>query len=139
MVVILRQYFDKYTIGDLYFFDKLLAKTLERPWLNNKKNVSCIPEGNYLVTKEPPIPEGDHLGRKKRDYWHFRIHNVKGRSGILIHRITYVKDLAGCIGVGSGFKDLNKDGIPDMIESSKTLQKLVDTLPDKFVLSILKK
>jgi len=118
---------------------EVVCKTMELPWKNNNHNISCIPEGLYIVTKRAPIPENDPLGRRARDYWHFEIHNVKDRAGILVHRITYVKDLRGCIGVGSRFKDFNKDGVPDMEESGKKLQWMVDNLPDKFELLITKK
>lgn len=136
-VIVKRTYFDNYTTGEMFYSDKLVAKTLELPWKNNQRGVSCIPEGEYLVTKEPPIPINDPSGKKERKYWHFRLHNVPNRSGILIHRITYVKDLRGCIGVGSRFVDLNADKIPDVVESSMTLQYLVDTLPDRFKLKII--
>lgn len=138
MIEIKRKYQPEITTGDFLVDGKVVAKTIELPWKNNQRGVSCIPEGEYLVTKEPPIPINDPNGKKERKYWHFRIHDVPNRSGILIHRITYVKDLRGCIGVGSKYVDLNKDGIPDVVESSITLQYLVDTLPDKFKLKILK-
>lgn len=56
-----------------------------------------------------------------------------------MHRITYVKDLLGCIGIGGKFADLNKDGVPDMVESSKTLQEMYEKLPEEFTLKITKK
>lgn len=136
MIEIKRTYKPEITTGDFIVDGKLVAKTMELPWKNNQRGVSCIPEGEYLVTKEPPIPINDPNGKKERKYWHFRIHDVPNRSGILIHRITYVKDLRGCVGVGSKYVDLNKDGIPDVVESSITLQYLVDTLPDRFKLKI---
>lgn len=117
------------TLGSIYDAGgNLICKTMELPWKENKRSISCIPEGTYLVVKQPPKPG--------RDYPYFRLPNVEGRSGILIHRITYVKDLRGCIGVGSRFFDLNKDGEPDMVESSKKLQWMIDNLPDKFELVI---
>lgn len=141
-----RVYLPETTLGSWYFQGEYLVKTMELPWLNNKRGVSCIPEGDYLVTKEPPIPKDDPKtpedesgGRKPRNYWHFRFHNVPGRSGILVHKITFVKDLQGCIGVGLAFVDINKDDVYDMAESSKALQKLVDVMPDKFILRITKK
>ncbi len=123
-------------IGSFIVDGKEICKTLERLWLENKRGVSCIPAGEYLTTKEPPIPANDPKGRKERPYWHFRIHNVPGRSGILIHKITYVSGLQGCIGVGKATTDLNGDGIPDIIRSGEALQELVNLLPDKFKLVI---
>lgn len=118
---------------------QLVAKTLELPDKNNRRGVSCFPEGWYIVTKEQPIPANDPQGRKERGYVHFRIHNVPGRSGILVHRLTYVKDLEGCIGVGSKHVDLNADGIPDIVESGKTLQWMAENLPDMFILHVKEK
>jgi hypothetical protein len=135
-ITLIRKYSKDYTIGSLIDGDKTIALTLELPWKDNKRAISCIPEGSYKVTKEAPIPQFEGDKRKPRDYWHFRVHDVTGRSGILIHRITYVKDLKGCIGVASRFHDIDKDGIPDAIQSSKKLQWMVDNLPDEFTLVI---
>lgn len=135
-----RVYLETETLGSIY--DKnagLVCKTMELPWKDNQNNISCIPEGLYTLTKEPPIPANDPLGRKQRDYWHFRFQSVPKRRGILIHKITYVKDLQGCIGVGSKFTDFNKDGVPDMEGSTAALQLMVDTFPDRFKLRIMKK
>lgn len=48
-------------------------------------------------------------------------------------------DLRGCLGVGMNFKDLNGDDILDMVESTAALHKLVEILPDKFILRIQEK
>lgn len=142
-----RVYLPTETLGSWYNSNRdLLCKVMELPNKNNARNISCIPEGRYLVTKEPPIPADDPFteadesgGRRPRSYWHFRIHNVPGRSGILVHRIAFVKDLLGCQGVGSRFADLNKDGILDIEGSRRKLEWLVDYLPDQFYLNIIKK
>ena len=126
-----RVYLATETLGSMYEGETLLCKTMELPWRDNKRSISCIPEGTYTVIKQPPKPG--------RDYPYFRLPNVKGRSGILIHRITYVKDLRGCIGVGGRFVDLNKDGVPDMVDSGKKLTWLIDNLPETFELEIIKK
>ncbi len=127
-----RVYLPTETLGSIYGpHGGLVAKTMELPWLQNRRAVSCIPEDEYLVIYQPPKPG--------REYEYFRLPDVKDRSGILIHRITFVKDLKGCIGVGGKHVDLNKDGVPDMIESSKTLQEMIDTMPKEFRLLIEKK
>lgn len=143
-----RVYLPTETLGSWYDENhEVLCKILELPWKDNQRNISCFPEGRYRVTKEQPIPE-DNLGttdvdesggRRPRNYWHFRIHDVPGRSGILVHRITFVKDLLGCQGVGSRFVDLNKDGILDVEGSRKKLEWLVYTLPNEFYLNVTKK
>jgi hypothetical protein len=138
-VTVKRVYLPNNTLGSFYFRDKMLCKSMELRWQGNRKGISCIPEMTYLCTKEPPIPANDPQGRKERPYWHFRIHDVPGRSGILIHLITYVKDLQGCIGTGMEFRDFNKDGVLDMAGSTKALEILVKELPDRFWLKITKK
>jgi hypothetical protein len=138
-VIVDRVYLPTETLGSLYFNGKLMCKTMELPWKDNQRSVSCIPEGVYEVTKEAPIPANDPKGRKERPYWHFRIHNVPGRSGVLIHKITYVSGLKGCIGVGKQHFDVDGDGVPDIIQSSAALQELVATLPDKFMMLIKQK
>ncbi len=130
-IEIRRVYLETETLGSWYVDGIVFAKTMELPWKDNKRSISCIPEGVYEVRKEFTSP-----GHK---YPHFRIYDVPGRTGILVHKITYVKDLRGCIGVGKAFADLNKDGVPDMIQSGKALQELYDSLPHKFDLTIRQK
>lgn len=135
-----RVYLETETLGSYYWKNKeLVGKTMELPWKDNASNISCIPEGVYHVKKMQP-----GFGR---DYVYFRFMSVPGRSinkalgmsSILIHPITYVKDLQGCIGVGSRFADLNKDGVPDMVESKKKLAWMAANFPDEFELEIRKK
>ncbi len=104
---------------------------MELPDKNNARSISCIPEGVHLCRKEAYT--------EKHPYPHFRLPNVHGRSGILVHKITYVSGLKGCIGVGEAHKDLNKDLVPDMVGSSLALNKLYATMPDEFELEIRKK
>lgn len=135
-----RVYLETETLGSWYNDDgTMVCKTMELPWLDNQSNISCIPEGFYRLKKMPP-----GFGR---NYSYFRFYNVPGRginqfvnmSTILVHKITYVKDLKGCIGVGGRFVDLNKDGVPDIADSSMKLKWMTDNLPNEFELTIIKK
>lgn len=128
-VIIAREYLATETIGEWSSGGIVLCKTLELPWKENARNISCIPEGKYQMVKEEFTV--------KHPYPHFRILNVKDRSGILVHKITYVKDLRGCIGVGEAFKDLNKDGVPDIIGSTIALQKLYESYADKAIIDLI--
>ena len=127
--IIVRTYNKKITTGNWMHDDELICHTLELPWQGNERRISCIPEGFYNVIKQK--------ASNTRPYDFFRITNVQGRSGILIHKITYVKDLLGCIGVGMELKDLNRDGTVDMIRSGEALSKLMSILPDQFTLNIV--
>lgn len=125
-----RIYLETETLGSWYPFRSsvVLCKTMELPWVGNKRSISCIPEGIHRCVRE--------AFTVKHPYPHFRLPDVEGRSGILVHKITFVKDLRGCIGVGQAFKDLNRDGVPDMVRSTLALQELYETCPDEFYLLI---
>jgi hypothetical protein len=127
-VQLVRTYSTKITTGVLSIGNEFMTNTMELPWLNNGRNISCIPEGMYEVIKQKAT--------QTRPYDFFRLMFVPDRSGILIHRITYVKDLRGCIGVGREWIDLNKDGIPDLIKSGDALREMINRLPDTFTLEI---
>lgn len=141
-----RVYLPDRTLGSWYSPQGgLICKVLELPWKNNERSVSCIPEGKYAVTKEKPIPKDDPTtevdesgGRIFRPYWHFRIHNVKNRSGILVHRGVIPKHSLGCQVVGARFKDFYTD-YPSLEDSAAKLQWMVDNLPDEFDLLIEEK
>lgn len=105
-------------------------KILELPWNDNKRSISCIPEGEYTVTKEGPTD--------KRPYVYFRIQNVEERSGILMHRGNYLRQILGCQLPGDKFVDLDKDGKKDVTNTTGTLERLADIMPNKFQLIITK-
>jgi hypothetical protein len=84
------------TIGELFLDGERICDTLERPYFNNQRNISCIPEGNYKVRLR--------LARESasRDYLHLLVQDVPDRDWILFHRGNYPKDTSGCILVGLG-------------------------------------
>lgn len=76
---------------------KPLCTTLERPWLNNQTNVSCIPAGEYYPVRGVFPKHGET----------FEI-PVSGRVAILIHKGNLVTDSNGCILVGTGYGWINR-------------------------------
>lgn len=128
---ITRYYGDKQTTGTLLALndDKVFnCKTLERANLGNKPNVSCIPEGNYIClwTFSPKFMR-----------YTYQVMNVPNRSGIRIHKGNYFWDVLGCILLGNAFSDVNKDGLADVINSTKTIQSFEDFFGRKtFILTI---
>jgi hypothetical protein len=110
---------DKKTLGDLVIFDDAMnevfkCKTLELGWNNNKRKVSCIPEGVYHVVPRRSAKYGEH--------WH--ITNVENRDWILIHHGNFTTDILGCILVGKAHVDINKDGITDVTSSVATMNEM---------------
>jgi hypothetical protein len=118
---------DKQTLGQFYIDKEFVCFTLELSWHNNEHNISHIPEGIYNVKKR--------YSNKHKN--HFHILDVKDRSYILIHAGNFYTDIRGCIIVGDGYKDINKDNYLDVINSKKTLKNLLKLLPDEFELKII--
>lgn len=81
------------TFGTLHFLGKLLCYTLEEPWRNNQRGISCIPTGRYFCTPwRTDTPDHSKAG--------WRLHDVPDRKDILIHVGNTLKDTEGCILVG---------------------------------------
>lgn len=104
------------TYGVLQGFE-FQAWTVERPWLSNKPWVSCIPEGHYRISL--------HFSPRHKQC--VKIHDVPGRSNILIHKANVPTDLYGCIGVGftEQFTYANQWGVG---RSAEAMQSLIDAL-----------
>ncbi|WP_445722277.1 DUF5675 family protein [Flavobacterium sp.] len=83
-----RTYFPDGTNGKLECEGKLIAYTIELPWKNNEKRVSCTPEGRYFIRKR----------YSDKFKWHLEVMNVSNRSFILFHPANNaLKELNGCI------------------------------------------
>lgn len=100
--------------------------SLELPWLENAQKISCIPEGTYT---------GKLRYSAKFNRFLFEIQNVPGRSSILIHIGNYASpkksDVEGCILLGSSYGDINTDGIPDILNSTVTINKFYEIMGEK--------
>lgn len=79
------------TFGTLAMPSGIVYQTVERPWLNNANNVSCIPPGDYICTMTMS-------NRFKKML--YLVRDVPNRSGIRIHSANYATELQGCIAPG---------------------------------------
>ena len=96
-LLILRDTFtDESTIGELFVDGERFCDTLELPYRDNQRSISCIPTGSYKVRMRYPRESAT------RDYLHLLVKDVKDRSFILFHRGNSAKDTRGCILVGQG-------------------------------------
>lgn len=85
---------DEGTFGVLVFGGHS-CRSLELPWRDNRPQVSCIPVGTYRCS----IVRSPRMGRV------YGVHNVPGRSSVLIHSANLAGDvtrgwdtqLHGCI------------------------------------------
>lgn len=117
---------DKQTIGHLFVREPnggviAIFATLELPFKENKRNISCIPTGKYQVVKRWSIKYGNH----------FHILDVMGRSMILMHAGNYFGQTQGCVLLGWFHNDINKDGRLDTVNSVKCMQALNAMITDK--------
>lgn len=100
-----------------------ICRTLENPYINNRPDISCIPEGNYLCTR-------DYIGKFK----HFKLQNIRGRSNIEIHCGNFEKDTKGCILLGEEWIFYKNEL---MITNSRTSMRLFkESVLESFTLDI---
>lgn len=103
------------TMGDFKCF------TLELPWLENNRRISCIPSGSYLATHYRSPSKGNVL----------LLHDVPNRTYIEVHAGNFTYQTNGCILVGDSIRHLNNDDIPDVANSKKTLEMLLARVPEQ--------
>lgn len=101
---------------------EILCYTIERPWLANAEDVSCIPEGVYLCS---PHVKSNNM----QLCW--KLQNVPGRTGILIHTGNTEGDSTGCIIIGLEFNAMG------VLKSELALEQLHHKLPSEFSLEII--
>lgn len=106
-----RAYYSNGTNGTLFYKNKLLCFTIELPWKENQRNISCIPEGIYEVVPRYTPKRGNHL----------LVMNVVSRSFILFHAGNKaLQDLRGCIAPVTYLNGIGKG-----LYSRDAMQKLV--------------
>ena len=109
-----RTYHPDGTNGLLAYAGKPVCQTIELPWRNNRRSVSCIPEGRYRLLRRMHYKHGDQLA----------LSHVPGREAILIHPANFaLRELQGCIAPVSR---CTAPGQGDY--SKKALQRLKDVV-----------
>lgn len=105
MLVLERDYRENCTLGELYMNGSFFAYTLEEPYKNNQRNISCIPEGEYHLI--------EYLSAKFGKNTHGIVPLVVDtapREYILMHPGNTVLDTRGCILIGSKIGELTIEG-----------------------------
>jgi hypothetical protein len=112
-LLIIRETFSEVsTIGKLFLDGEFLCDTLENPYLNNQRNISCIPEGQYKVRLRTARESAT------KDYLHLLVQDVPDRSLVLFHSGNTAKDTRGCILVGIGTEQ-------DLVKNSRLAMELL--------------
>ncbi|MCF6182672.1 DUF5675 family protein [Lutibacter sp.] len=106
-----RSYYKEGTNSALFYKGRFFGFVIELPWLNNQRNISCIPEGVYKLKSR----------FSKKFKHHLVLENVSGRSLILIHPANNAKkELGGCLAPVSSLTGIGKG-----LNSRTVFQKLI--------------
>ena len=112
-LLIIRETFTEVsTIGKLFLDGEFLCDTLENPYLNNQRNISCITEGQYKVRLRTARESAT------KEYLHLLVQDVPNRSLVLFHTGNTAKDTRGCILVGIGTEQ-------DLVKNSRLAMELL--------------
>ena len=85
--------FDQATLGVMLLNGQPRFVTLEEPWRENQRHISCIPAGEYDIERHHSPRFGEL----------FTIKNVPGRSHVHIHWGNDTDDTTGCPLLGLQF------------------------------------
>lgn len=96
---------------------RVLCCTLEEPWKDNARSISCIPPGEYAAHRKLSPKRGIEL---------FELDEVPGRSNIEIHVGNTTADTEGCILLGTKFGTVN--GQAGIVESRVAFKQWMDAL-----------
>jgi hypothetical protein len=102
--------------------------TLELPYKDNQKQISCIPKGTYRA----------EVGKSEKFGNVIYVKGVTNRQGILVHVGNYTKDTHGCILVG------NKIGYSEGIKqhyigkSKITMNELLTIINNELMFIVIK-
>lgn len=107
---------DGATLGVLSVDGRPLFVTLEDPWKDNARQVSCIPDGEYTIRRHTSPKFG----------LCYSVDNVPNRSHILLHAGNTSDDTQGCILVGLQFGELK--GRPAILRSKDAMVLLLARL-----------
>ena len=109
--------------GEIVSFE---CKTLELPWLQNQRDISCIPTGIYKCQKI----QSPNLGHC------IEILDVPNRELVRIHKGNFTSQILGCILVGEMLVDFDGDGVTDVTNSKQTLKHIMSIVSDEFMMEI---
>ena len=115
---LIRTYLLEGTNGSLLHSGMLICSCIELPWRENRHQVSCIPEGTYVLVKR----YSPHF------QWHFEVMDVPGRDLILIHPANDAAlELKGCIAPVTILEGAGRG-----LQSRMALEKLKECLEPAF-------
>ncbi len=120
------------TYGKMYFNGTFLGYTVERPWVDNRKGVSCIPEGIYNMVPHNSQKFGNVVAFHAPDL-NVYANDVLAKDAVepyrsycLIHAANFSYQLQGCVAPGDRWMKDSKGNIIGVGSSRSVLAKLRD-------------
>jgi len=114
------------TFGVLIHDGVPFAVSLELPWLENRRDISCIPVGTYICKRYQSNTHGDT----------FRIMDVPDRGCILFHIGNRVRETKGCTLVGEKYGKLyGEDAILASGDGFREMMSYLEDV-DEFTLTV---
>ncbi len=121
------------TFGELTFDGaEKICYTVERPWVNNEPNISCVPPGMYYLHPFQR-PNGDIVPCLVNEDAGITMHDNENniRWGILIHPANWSHEVEGCIGPGLDFEWRSANNQKPMVINSRNAQELVMSIIER--------
>lgn len=118
---------DDEVLGKMYINHEFICHTIERPWKDNQKGISCVPEGVYpLKLRYSNVVKKSSGGKYTEGY---EVTNVPNRTYIMLHPANYSSQLGGCI--APGLERGNLHGKQAVLQSRDAFDKLMDRLDER--------
>lgn len=114
---------DQGTFGALLINGRPYYVTLELPWKDNKRNISCIPPGTYHAVK---------MFSEKFQKVVFVLEDVPERDLIEFHIGNEIKNTEGCVLLGSEYSRTNYA----IIESRLAFDDFMLRMPDEWSVTV---
>lgn len=114
------------TLGQMKLSDGTLIYSLECPWLDNEKNVSCVPPGVYKL-----IP---YTSPKHDSTWYLENEELgvggegAERSFCEIHSANWASQLKGCIALGLDDKPMYNPAEGEIVPAVEQSQMAINRI-----------
>jgi len=114
------------TFGDWLSDSGFVCKTIEKPWMDNQTDTSCVPCGIYQVLWQWSPKHGCNV---------YHLQNVPDRVAVEIHSANLQMQLQGCIAPGAaiatfianaisqGVPEVDTQGVTSSVETIAKLEK----------------
>ncbi|PHS22020.1 MAG: hypothetical protein COA84_14150 [Robiginitomaculum sp.] len=111
------------TFGHLYYKGNCIAVSVECDWVNNEKNISCIPAGIYDLCWHSSTKFGLVLALHNPNLG-VTVTGPSHRTHCYIHSANYASQLRGCIALGKTWNSQTW-GVADSKDAVDSINALV--------------